>query len=310
MPEQSKGHVPVLLRKAVDGLALRPDSIVIDATLGSGGHFATVLQELGPKGTLLGIDVDPIAVARAGERFEEKKSSKSPILFFATGNFRDIVALATAQGITKADAIFADLGWRMEQFSGDAAKGGGKGLSFSADEPLTMTFGNPATYPFTAADIVNSWREEDIANVLKGYGEERYAKRIARAIVQKRESDEIKTSAELAVIIAEAVPRKYRHSRIHPATKTFQALRIAVNDELDALTEFIKGACELLTSSGRLAIISFHSSEDRIVKHTFRVLEQDGRFKRIIKKPIMPTDEEMQHNLRARSAKLRIIEKL
>lgn len=306
---QRDTHVPVLLTEAIDGLALKRGSTVVDATLGSGGHFAAILQKLGARGTLLGIDVDPIAVASTKERYEEKKSSRSPQLFFATGNFREIIALAKTHGITKADAILADLGWRMEQFGGDPEKGGNKGFSFTADEPLLMTFGNPASYQFIAADVVNTWREEDIATVLRGYGEERYARKIARAIFDRREKKPIETSAELAEIIGRAVPAQYRHGRIHPATKTFQALRIVVNDELDALKEFIKDAATLLSLKGRLAIISFHSIEDRIVKRAIRMLEQGGHFRRVVKKPITPTDEAIQRNPRARSAILRIIEK-
>lgn len=302
-----KSHIPVLLRETVEGLAIAPDATVIDATLGSGGHFSAMLEKLGPKGTLLGIDVDPKAVAQIRERIET--TSLYPRTLFATGNFRDITKIAKAQGIEQADAIVADLGWRMEQFGDDSEKGGGKGFSFAADEPLRMTFGDPETYSFTAADIVNSWREEDIVTILRGYGEERYAQKIARAIAEHRQMKQIETSVELAGIIESVIPAKYRHGRIHPATKTFQALRIAVNDELDSLKEFIENATTLLSPKGRLAIISFHSIEDRIVKHAMRAPEAEGRVRRVTKRPLTPTDEEIRNNPRARSAKLRIIER-
>lgn len=303
-------HVPVLLAEAVEGLALRPDATVIDATLGAGGHFLAIADRLDETGTLLGIDVDPAAIAAMRERVQGH--AEGPHLFFEEGNFRRIKDLAKAHAIMHADAILADLGWRMEQFAGSPA-GGGKGFSFSADEPLLMTFGDPADYPFTAADIVNSWKEDDIANVLKGYGQERYAKRIANAIIAARGKQAIRTSAELAEIISRCVPPAYRHGRIHPATKTFQALRIAVNDELDALAECIEGALEVLAPKGRLAVITFHSLEDRIVKNLLRSAERRGAngetFRRITKKPITPSTAEIRRNPRARSAKLRIIER-
>ena len=309
MDEGNKRHTPVLLRETVEGLALAPDATVIDATLGSGGHFSAILVKLGLHGTVLGVDADPIAVARVAQEIAQKDTQYARVLF-ATGNFRNISEIAKTQGLAKADAIVADLGWRSEQFGSSRELGGGKGFSFSADEPLRMTFGDPATYPFTAADIVHSWREEDIAAVLKGYGEERFARRIAHAIVARRETKPIETSAELAGVVEQAIPSKYRRGRIHPATKTFQALRIAVNDELDALREFITASCALLSPGGRLAIITFHSLEDRLVKQALRALEEAGSMRRVTKKPITPTAEETKTHPRARSAKLRIAEKI
>ncbi len=306
MLDRAKTHVPELLHEVVVGLALTPDATVIDATLGSGGHFSAILEKLGSKETILGIDGDETANTNVRKRIQPHTAKA----LFATGNFRDIVKIAREQGITKVDAIVADLGWRMEQFTGDASMGGGKGFSFSADEPLLMTFGDPSAYTFTAMDVVNNWREADIVTILREYGEERYARGIAHAIVTAREKGKIETSAELAEIVEASVPKKYRHGRIHPATKTFQALRIVVNDEMDALREFITGATTLLSSGGRLAIISFHSTEDRIVKQMMRALEQDGRARRITKRPLTPTDEEIRKNPRARSAKLRLIEKI
>lgn len=309
MPDRAS-HTPVLLKEAVDGLSLRPDGVAIDVTLGSGGHFSALAENLGPNGILLGIDIDPIAVRNAKEKFARlEKDEKGPNTFFVAGNFRHVVFLARKVGIEYADAILADLGWRTEQFSGDEETGGGKGFSFDADEPLLMTLGDSADYAFTAADIVNDWKEEDIANVLKGYGEERYARRIARAIAKRREAKPVETAAELADIVRGAVPPAYRHGRINPATKTFQALRIAVNDELDALKELVASAVDLLSPNGTLAIISFHSIEDRIVKHAFAALEAEGAVQRITKKPIIPAEEELQHNPRARSARLRIARK-
>ena len=309
MDEGNKRHTPVLLRETVEGLALAPDATVIDATLGSGGHFSAILVKLGLHGTVLGVDADPIAVARVAQEIAQKDTQYARVLF-ATGNFRNISEIAKTQGLAKADAIIADLGWRMEQFSADVEAGGDKGFSFTEGGPLQMTFGDPASYSFTAADILNIWREEDIATILKGYGEERYTRKIAHAIVVRRESKKIETAAELAGIVEQAIPSRYRRGRIHPPTKTFQALRIAVNDELDALREFIMASCALLSPCGRLAIITFHSLEDRIVKQTLRSLEEAGTMRRITKKPITSTAEETKTNPRARSAKLRIAEKI
>ncbi len=324
-PKDQGGHVSVLVREVIDGLALAPDATAIDATLGSGGHFFEILSHLGSAGTLLGIDVDPTAVQLVKETWEtrevretreaieekgEKKGKGYPRVFFATGNFREVIALANGHAVHDVQAITADLGWRMEQFSDNHHVGGGKGFSFTAHEPLQMTFGDPTAYPFTAEDIVNHWREEDIAQILTSYGEERFARKIATAIGARRIIAPITTADELAGIISEAVPLAYRRGRTHPATKTFQALRIAVNDELDAVKDFIVGASTLLAVGGRLAIISFHSVEDRIVKQTLRLLEAEGIVRRITKKPIVPSAEEVQQNPRARSAKLRLIEKI
>jgi 16S rRNA (cytosine1402-N4)-methyltransferase len=290
-------HITVLKKEAVEGLDITPEATIVDATLGSGGHAKAILEHLGKKGTLIAIDADASAI----ESFDAKKRATVHLVH---RNFRDIDVVLRELNIENADGILADLGWRMEQFAG-----GSKGFSFLVDEPLHMTFGNPEAYPFTARDIVNEWKEEDIKNVLKGYGEERFAGRIARHIVEARAMSPIETSGELAEVVWQAVPGFYRIGRIHPATRTFQALRIAVNDELDALEVFIRKSADALKAEGRLAIISFHSIEDRIVKRTFRELQSEGRGTVLTKKPIMAGDEELRLNPRARSAKLRIFEK-
>ena len=206
--------------------------------------------------------------------------------------------------LTNIRGILADLGWRMEQFAE-----GGKGFSFQINEPLYMTYGDPSTYPFTAFDVVNDWKEEDIANVIYAYGEERQARKIAKAIVITREESPITSSGQLAEIISKTI-KKNPKIRIHPATKTFQALRIVVNDELDVVERFIDEAFSLLVPQGRLAIITFHSLEDRVVKHRFRSLKNEGQAVLVTKKPITASAEELRNNPRARSAKLRIIEKV
>jgi 16S rRNA (cytosine1402-N4)-methyltransferase len=273
---------------------------VIDATLGAGGHAQRIAASLGRAGTLVGIDADKAAVEAAQDLFRDAACT----VHLVEGNFRTLKTQLVLLHITHVDAILADLGWRMEQFSGN-----GKGFSFLVDEPLLMTFGTPSEYPFTARDIVNEWTEEQITQVLKGYGEERYARRIARGITEAREVEPIETTAQLVSVIERSVPALYRHGRIHPATKTFQALRIAVNDELEALEQFIAQSIDVLAEGGRLAIITFHSIEDRIVKHLFRTYAHDQKGTVVTKRPIVPTAEEIRTNKRARSAKLRIFEK-
>jgi 16S rRNA (cytosine1402-N4)-methyltransferase len=292
-----QGHESVLSKEAVDALHVAPGATIVDATLGSGGHAQEILSRLNSAGTLIALDIDSTAIEAAEELEGEN-------VYLANANFRDIDQVLEKFDIQKVDGILADLGWRIEQF-----EEGGKGLSFKHDEPLLMTYGNPEAYLFTAKDIVNTWAEADIKNVLRGYGEERFSGRIAHAITTAREKGEINSSLQLADIVTGAVPGFYRRGKLHPATRTFQALRIAVNDELEALKEFISCSVTLLKSEGRLVIITFHSIEDRIVKHTFRALEQEGVGKVITKKPVVPTDEEKGKNPRARSAKLRIFQK-
>ncbi len=295
-----KKHITVLTQEAVEALAISNTSVVVDATLGASGHAKLITEKLGSKGTFVGIDADADAIA-AGKK---ALAGASCTTHLCVGNYRNIDSLIETLTITNVDAILADLGWRMEQFSGN-----GKGFSFQVDEPLIMTFGDAQTYPFTARDIVNEWKEVDIRNVLKGYGEERFAGRIARAIVESRETNPIETTFALVEIIKKSTPLVYQRGKIHPATRTFQALRIAVNDEFDALETFIKKSIALLNPKGRLAIITFHSLEDRIVKHLFRTLGHDQVGTVITKRPITATDEELLSNPRSRSAKLRIFEK-
>ena len=291
-----ESHVTVLKEVAVEALALKDSSRIVDATLGSGGHAALILSRLGKEGVLIALDLDETAIEAARGSLTGMANVN-----LVRENFRNIDRVLKGQ---KVDGILADLGWRMEQFSGN-----GKGFSFRVDEELLMTLGDPKDYPFTARDIVNDWKEEDIANVLKGYGEERYAKRIAKRIVEVRVKHPIMTTFDLVHIIETSVPSAYQRGRIHAATRTFQALRIAVNDELDALRDFIHKAVKALDTKGRLVIITFHSLEDRIVKHTFKGFMEAGEGTVLTKKPIRATEEETKENTRSRSAKLRIFEK-
>lgn len=289
-------HVPVLLEETVSVLGLGKDSIVFDCTMGGGGHGATILGHLGASGVYVGIDADPVAISEVGLEGEAK-------IHLVNKNFSDIKDIANELGL-RPTAILADLGWRSDQF-----EAGDRGFSFQKDEPLIMTFGDPEKYLFTARDIVNDWKEESLADIIYGYGEERFSRRIAKAIVRARESAPILTSKQLADIVATAYPAIARRGRIHPATKTFQALRITVNDELGALKKLLNDGFEILEPSGRLAIISFHSLEDRLVKRFFEEKSRDQQALKLIKKPIVASDEERQTNPRSRSAKLRVIEK-
>ena len=296
-------HITVLLKEAVSLLDLNADSVVLDCTLGSGGHAREIISKLDKTGIYIGIDADESAL----EENSVLQSQAKAKIFLIHDNFRNVAKVAASQGIEKVDAILADLGWRIEQFEGTA--GQKRGFSFKKDEPLAMTYGDPDDYPFTAYHIVNQWQEEDIANVIFAYGQERLSRKIARAIVQARQKEPIETAAALASVIAEVIPARGK-KRIHPATKTFQALRIAVNDEFDALRQLLEDGFELLAPKGRMAIITFHSLEDRIVKETFRAFTRDQKAVLVNKKPIDPSLEELEVNPRARSAKLRVIEKI
>ncbi len=296
-------HVTVLQQEATDMLNLGKGSVVVDCTLGSGGHAEQILSVIGDSGTYIGIDADKTAIAAN----QNLKTNYGSTIHLMHGNFRDISKILQELNIDTVDAVLADLGWRMEQF--DGSSGEKRGFSFKEDEPLHMTFGSPADYPFTAQDIVNEWDAEDIANVIFGYGEERFSRRIATAIVAARGTEAITSSMQLADIVAQSVPAPYRRKKTHPATKTFQALRIAVNDEFDALTDLLRDGFAALRSGGRMVVITFHSLEDRIVKHTFRAYTHDQEGVLVHKKPIIPSTEEQTANPRSRSAKLRTIEK-
>lgn len=292
-------HQTVLQKEAVDALALTSAAVVVDATVGSGGHASTICAALGKDGHFIGIDVDQSALATTQERLKAALCRVSLL----QGNFKDATALLASVGVTEVDAIVADLGWRMEQFDG-----GGRGLSFRAlEEPLLMTLGNPQDYPYTARDILNDWELTQIQTIIAAYGEERYAHRIAKGIVERRSTTPFATVGDLVQCIEAVVPAVYRHGRIHPATRTFQALRMTVNDELSVLEDFLTTSTQLLRPAGRLAIITFHSLEDRLVKHRFRELAATDEFTLITKRPVMPSSEEVSNNPRARSAKLRII---
>ncbi|MBP6923948.1 MAG: 16S rRNA (cytosine(1402)-N(4))-methyltransferase RsmH [Candidatus Pacebacteria bacterium] len=291
-------HITVLQQEAVDALSPSSSDIVVDATFGAGGHAKEIIKRLNTEGTYIGIDADETAFE--GKTFTDAK----PTIHLVNNNFRNITDILGSLHIKNVNAILADLGWRMEQFAE-----GGKGFSFMHDEPLHMTFGAPSQYEYTARDMVNEWGESSLADIIFGYGEERMARKIAKAIVTARRVAPIETTGQLVTIIESVFPPMH-YRKVNPSTKTFQALRIAVNDELGALEQFLKDGFTALDTGGRMAIITFHSLEDRVVKHYFRTLKDAGLANPTTKKPIAPTREELSQNPRARSAKLRVITKL
>jgi 16S rRNA (cytosine1402-N4)-methyltransferase len=268
---------------------------VIDGTVGMGGH-AQVLLETTPEGVrLLGLDVDPEALARAGERLQ-RFGGRARLM---RANFRDLAAVARQHGIPRAEAVLLDLGlssWQLEA--------SGRGFSFQGEEPLDMRL-DPAAHE-TAAGLLNRSGEPELARLLREYGDEPHARRIARAIVRRRP---LRTTADLAATVKSAVPRRAWPRRLHVATRTFQAVRMAVNDEPGALAAALPQAAELLAPGGRLAVISFHSGEDRMVKQTFRRLTGQG-FVELEPSPRGPGADEVRANPRARSAKLRVLERV
>lgn len=296
-------HITVFKEAVAKVLNPREGAVIVDCTLGSGGHAEVLLPLIGPSGTYIGIDADPTALESARRYLGAAGES----VRYVCSNFGRLSDILAREQIERVDYILADLGWRIEQFNGES--GVPRGFSFNADEPLLMTYGDPDSYSFTAKDIVNEWNEEDIANVLFAYGEEHFSRRIAKAIVDMRKKQVIETSRELGELIRGAVPAWYARGRVHPATKSFQAIRIAVNDEFDTLTTLIANGFEALKGKGRMAVITFHSIEDRIVKERFKALARDGRAVLVHKKPIAADRHTITENPRARSAKLRTIEK-
>jgi 16S rRNA (cytosine1402-N4)-methyltransferase len=303
-------HIPVLLHEVLEALGTRDKRqetrskkqnapIFLDGTLGGAGHALAIAKAYKGKLTIVGLDRDPQAIARA----EKTLKGKAEKVILENLDYRKFDEALDKNEIDQVDLILLDLG-----ISSDELDNSGRGFSFQRDEPLLMTMGDPATYPFTAKDIVNNWAEEDIANVIFAYGEEKFARRIARTLVNYRIKTPINTTAELAEIVKSSVPAFYRRGKLHPATKTFQALRIAVNDELGALRQGLEKGYVRLAPGGRMAVISFHSLEDRIVKDFYKKQALTGA-KVVTKKPITAIDQEIAENPRSRSAKLRVIEK-
>ncbi|MCT4594378.1 MAG: 16S rRNA (cytosine(1402)-N(4))-methyltransferase RsmH [Anaeromicrobium sp.] len=307
-------HVSVLLKETVDNLEIKPNGIYVDGTLGGGGHSSYICEQLSKEGSLIGIDQDKDALKSASKRLEAYENNK----IFVHSNFSNIKNVLEELEIDKIDGMILDLG--VSSYQLDEAQ---RGFSYQQDAPLDMRMNRDV--PFTAWNVVNEYEESEIFRIIKEYGEDRWASRIAKFIVKERDEKSIDTTIELVEVIKKAIPAAARREGPHPAKRTFQAIRIEVNNELGIIENTIKDAVEKLNKGGRLSIITFHSLEDRIVKKTFKELSiactcppefpmcmcgGKAKVKRITKKPILPSKEEIHVNPRSRSAKLRVAQKL
>ena len=295
-----------MVAEVIEYLAPEKGKVIVDGTLGAGGHAAAVLERITPGGRLIGIDRDPAAIAQARQRLDEMGA---PVGYHRE-NFRNILSVLDAEGIEKVDGILLDLGLSSMQVDDPE-----RGFSFRQDGPLDMRMGPDALR--TAEELVNEESEKELSRVIYGFGDERWARRIAHFIIEARERRPIRTTQELSKVVEDAVPVSARRGRKHPARKTFQALRIAVNNELEDLREAITKGIECLAPSGRIVVLSYQSHEDRIVKRTFNFLAKGSNYppggplsvepvlETLTKKPVRPSTEEMESNPRSRSAKLR-----
>lgn len=290
-------HQSVMPKEVLEYLDVQPGELVVDATAGEGGHSYEILKHQ-PKAQVLALDADPAAVLRARECLEPFGTRAEVV----EANFNELKKVLARKGIKKINKALFDLGWNSGQLAS------GRGFSFLTDEPLNMSYGKKPASGFTAAEALNEWDEETLANVFYGYGEERYARRIAKAVVARREIQPIATTFELIEIVRDSTPRPYHKGRIHFATRAFQALRMAVNDELGVINAGVTAAWEHLAPGGRIAVITFHSIEDRAVKRLFADFTKHGG-RLAFKKPLIPARTEIISNPRARSAKLRVIER-
>ena len=306
-------HKSVLLYETVDSLNIKPDGIYVDGTLGGGGHAYEVLKRLGPKGRLIGIDQDADAIQAASGRLKEYGEKVTIV----RSNYRNIKEVLSSLGIEKVDGIYLDLG--VSSYQLDTAE---RGFTYRENAPLDMRMDQRNEK--TAADIVNEYSEMELYRIIRDYGEDNFAKNIAKHIVRARGEHPIETTGELAEIIKGAIPARVRATGGHPAKRTFQAIRIECNHELEVLEQSIDIMIDLLNPGGRLSIITFHSLEDRIVKSRFRLNEnpcicphdfpvcvcgRKSKGKVVSRKPILPSEEELEENSRSKSAKLRVFER-
>ena len=305
-------HKSVLLNETIDGLNIKPDGIYVDGTLGGGGHAYEVCRRLGEKGSIVGIDQDAAAIEAASARLKDFGEKVTIV----RSNYCDMKSKLHELGIDKVDGIVLDLG--VSSYQLDTAE---RGFSYREDAPLDMRM--DTRQKMTARDIVNDYTEADLYRVIRDYGEDKFAKNIAKHIVQARAVKPVETTAELSEIIRASIPVKFQKKSGHPAKRTFQAIRIELNRELDVLRDSLDDMIDLLNPGGRLCIITFHSLEDRIVKSAFRknenpctcppdfpvcVCGKKSKGSVITKKPILPSEEELEYNSRSKSAKLRIFE--
>ena len=306
-------HTSVLLNECIEYLRIRPDGIYVDGTLGGGGHSFEICRHLSDRGRLIGIDQDAAAVAAAGKRLEPFAGKVTIV----RSNYCCMKTELAKLGISSVDGVILDLG--VSSYQLDEAE---RGFTYREDAPLDMRMDQRQS--LTARDVVNLYSESDLYRIIRDYGEDRFAKNIARHIVSERQNHAIETTGELIHIIKAAIPAKIRANGGHPAKRTFQAIRIEVNQELDVLKQSLDGMIDLLTDGGRICVITFHSLEDRIVKTIFRdaqdpcicpkdfpvcVCGRISRGKVVTRKPILPSSEEMEENPRSKSAKLRVFER-
>lgn len=306
-------HIPILLKEVIEGLDIKKDGIYVDGTLGGAGHSLEIVKKL-DKGKLIGIDQDEDALKKAKEVLKDYEDKT----ILVHDNYRNIEEILKKLNIEKVDGIFIDIG--VSSYQLDEAS---RGFSYHSDAPLDMRMDR--TKDFSAWDVVNKYSEEELVDIILNYGEESWGKRIAEFIVEERKTSPIDTTLELVDVIKKAIPKKIRMEGAHPARKTFQAIRIEVNGELDVLKESLDKMVKTLKPGGRIGVITFHSLEDRIVKEEFKYLFKDcicpkeipicscnkkREIKIITRKPIVPTEEEININSRSRSAKLRIAEKI
>lgn len=311
-------HIPVMLDECLSQLALKRGQTFVDATLGFAGHSFAAAQKLGERGTLIGIDQDEVALSAAAERLGAIDEAARPSLELLRGNFGDLDELLTSAEVPGIDAILFDLGVSSVQIDTPS-----RGFSFKEDGPLDMRM-DPGNTTLTAAEIVNTYNAADLARIIRAYSDEKWASRIAEFIVRARENAPIETSEQLVDVIKAAIPASARRAGGHPAKRTFQALRIEVNSELTVLRRGLDAAVRWLNPGGRIAVISYHSLEDRIVKDTFAsfanrctcppdlpmcMCGKKPVLDVVTRKPLVPTSEEVERNARSRSAKLRVAEK-
>lgn len=307
-------HVSVLLDECIDNLNIKPDGVYVDCTMGGAGHSKEIVKRLSKDGLFIGFDQDINAINTAKERLSEY----SDRVKFVHSNFQNLKNELEKIGVYKVDGVLADLGVSSHQL--DEAD---RGFSYMQDAPLDMRMDIRCS--FSAYDVVNTYSEAELSKIIKDYGEDNWAKRIAKFIVEGRKEKNIETTGELVEIIKKAIPKKARIDGPHPAKRTFQAIRIEVNNELGVITEMIDDAASIMNDGGRICIITFHSLEDRIVKNAFRDLatdcicpphipicqcDKEALVKVITRKPILPTDKEIEENPRSRSAKLRVAERI
>ena len=307
-------HKSVLFDECMEGLNIKPDGIYVDGTLGGGGHSSGICEKLGPDGILIGIDRDRDALDAASKRLEQYDCQK----YFVQSNYSDIVQVLDDLGIDKIDGALLDLG--VSSFQLDNPE---RGFSYMNDAPLDMRMSQDDD--FTAWDVVNGYDQKELTRIISKYGEERWASRIADFIVKAREDKPLESTFELVDVIKKAIPASARRTGPHPAKRTFQAIRIEVNDELGQLERAVEEFCQVLAPKGRLCIITFHSLEDRIVKEIFNnranpctcpkefpicVCGNKADIKKVTGKPVIPSEAELEENPRARSAKLRIAQKI